>query len=198
MRTIHENGLRGNAHIGFDERPLSKSDLENFARSWITPDLAQQAGLFRVDSATGGQLVGRNGKGDYSGIVFPYIWPGSDSPREYRLRRDHPELEAQADGTTKEKGKYLAPPGRGNMLYFAPDATPEMLAEVLLPVAITEGEKKTLALSRLAWHDLGDAEEKPRWLAVGLSGAWNWRGVVGKDTNNYRAYASKTLRTLSR
>jgi hypothetical protein len=30
---------------------------------------------------------------------------------------------------------------------------------------------------------LGDAAEKPKFLAIGLSGVWNFRGTVGKTTN---------------
>ena len=70
----------------------------------------------------------------------------------------------------------MAPPGRGNRLYFAPGVAPEALDDTSLPVAFVEGEKKTLALDRLStWES-----SKPRWFAVGLSGVWNWRGTVGK------------------
>jgi hypothetical protein len=77
---------------------LTANDLAALHKSYITPDLAKQAGIFRVDSREGAALVGRNGRGDYSGIVFPYHWPGESKPREYRLRRDHPDLEKQPDG----------------------------------------------------------------------------------------------------
>jgi hypothetical protein len=159
---------------------LSGSDFENLAKSFITPELAKQAGLFRVDSAEGARLVGRNGGRDYSGIIFPYTLPGCDSPREYRLRRDKPELEQKEDGTLKEKEKYLSPPGRGNLLYFTPGIAPECLKDSSLPVAITEGEKKALALYRLAGYD----SDALRFMPVGLGGVWNWRGVVGKANDD--------------
>ncbi|MDT7690173.1 MAG: hypothetical protein QOE46_2932 [Acidobacteriota bacterium] len=161
-----------NNHTG----ELASSDLEKLAESFITPELAQQAGLFRVDSAEGARLVGRNGGRDYSGIIFPYTLPGCDSTREYRLRRDKPELEQKADGTLKEKDKYLSPPGRGNLLYFVPGISPECLKNRNLPVAITEGEKKTLALYRLAQHE----SQGLQFMPVGLGGVWNWRGVISK------------------
>jgi hypothetical protein len=44
------------------------------------------------------------------GIAISYKWPGKSGVREYRIRRDHPEY---VNG--KPKGKYLAPPGRGNL-----------------------------------------------------------------------------------
>ncbi len=156
---------------------MNAHDTESLARSFITPELAEQARLYRVTSEEGAQLVGRNGHGQYAGLVFPYIWPGETSVRENRLRRDHPDLEQQPDGTTKEKAKYLSPPGRGSMLYFVPQTSPELLTEASLPVVITEGEKKTLALHRLAFQAM---DSPPLFLPIGLAGVWNWRGTVGK------------------
>src|SRR5688572_17161713 len=78
--------------------PLTTTDLNSLQNRFITPELAQEAGIVGVDAQGGAELVGRNGGGDYSGIVFPYYWPGEDNPREYRLRRDHPDLEQQPDG----------------------------------------------------------------------------------------------------
>jgi hypothetical protein len=80
---------------------------------WIDRGLALQAGLRRVDSLTGGEIVGRR-SGNHSGIVIPYFHPGSDQVREYRLRRDHPDLEYDSTGNLKPCQKYLSPPGRSN------------------------------------------------------------------------------------
>lgn len=155
---------------------LTANDLAALHKSYITPDLAKQAGIFRVDSREGAALVGRNGRGDYSGIVFPYQWPAEDKPREYRLRRDHPDLEEQPDGLPpKEKAKYLSPPGRGNRLYFAPQSVPADLDNTELPIVVVEGEKKCLALHRLS------AESGKRFLPIGIAGVWSFRGVVGKE-----------------
>jgi hypothetical protein len=162
--------------------PLTADDLARLSRSGISTELAQEALLRRVDSAAGSELVGRSGIGDYAGIVFPYVWPGELHVREYRLRRDHPDLEQQPDGPPKERAKYLWPPGRGNRLYFVPGTAAAWLSDISLPVFITEGEKKTLALWSLACHDLSDAAELPRWLPIGLAGVWGWRGTVGKET----------------
>jgi putative DNA primase/helicase len=166
---------------------LTKTDLENLQSSFITKELAKRAGIYRVDSATGAQLVGQTNnlakKEDLAGIVFPNIAPGETEPREVRLRRDNPSLEAKADGSTKEHRKYLAPPGKGNYFYFAPGCKKEWLADESLPVVITEGEKKTLALDRAAWLGLSDAAERPKFLAVGLSGVWNFRGTVARTVN---------------
>jgi putative DNA primase/helicase len=159
---------------------LSKADYKKLEASFITKELAEQAMLMRVTSQQGKELVGRRDNGNYAGIVFPYIWPGDTAPREYRLRRDKPEMELQPDGSYKEKAKYLSPPGRGSMFYFTPGTPNTWLHDVQLPIAITEGEKKTTALYRLANHE----SDKPRFLPLGLSGVWNWRGTIGKDNNS--------------
>ncbi len=97
----------------------------------------------------GRSASGRRG-GDYAGIAIPYFAPGSHHVREYRLRRDHPDFEVDANGELKVKQKYLSPPGRGNMLYLPPGCDHVALTNVELPLIITEGEFKTLALARLA------------------------------------------------
>jgi hypothetical protein len=160
--------------------PLTDADFERLSSSFVSPALAHSAGIFRVDSPTAAEIVGRNGNADYAGIVFPYFLPGNSNPREYRLRRDNPDLEQDSDGEIKQKRKYLSPPGKGNQLYFVPMTATEWLADPTLPICITEGEKKTLALWELAWHGLPDTALMPRFLPIGLSGAWNWRGKVGK------------------
>jgi putative DNA primase/helicase len=159
---------------------LEPRDLEKFAACGIPPALATQAMLRRVTSAEGAALVGRNGGGDYAGVAFPYLWPGSDRPRDFRLRRDRPELEYDVAGRPKERGKYMAPPGRANMLYFVPGTLAEWLADTTLELIVTEGEKKCLSLWNLGWHGVADSSARLRFLPVGLSGVWNFRGTTGK------------------
>lgn len=153
---------------------LSAEDMARLAACGIDAALAERAMLRRVDSLTGGQIVGRNGSGDYSGIVIPNCLPGEQHPREYRLRRDKPDFEMDG-GRLKERAKYLSPPGRRSMLYFVPGTPAVWLADISLPILITEGEKKCLSL-----FGLGMDSEQPRWLPIGLSGVWNWRGTIGK------------------
>ena len=159
--------------------PLSLTDLEGLSRVGIDADLAERALLRRVDSVTGAQLVGRAGSGDYSGMLFPYFRPGVDAVRDYRLRRDKPDMEYQ-HGELKPRAKYLSPPGRSNMLYTVPGTPVERFHDPALPMIITEGEKKCLALEALAWHGMGDAAGRPRWLPVAVSGVWSWRGKTGR------------------
>jgi len=159
---------------------LSDIDLQRLACSGIDADVAASAFLRRVDTFDGAEIVGRNGKADYAGILFPYTWPGEGHVREYRLRRDKPDLEMGSDGKLKEAGKYLSPPGRGSMLYFHPGSKEEWLTDNRVDILLTEGEKKCLALWALAWHGLSDNAERPRWLPIAIPGVWNFRGIVGK------------------
>lgn len=151
---------------------LSATDLTTLERdSWIDPATAEAFGLHRVSSAEGADLVGRTDCDNYAGIVFPIYWPGNPKPREYYLRRDHPPIE-----NGKPKGKYLAPPGRGNRLLFGPGESVEVLTDRTIPILLVEGLKQTVA----AWRFARYADGAPQFLVCGLSGAWNWRGTVGK------------------
>lgn len=124
-------------------------------------------------------MLGRS-RGNCAGILIPYLrpWDAGGRPVAYRVRRDAPDLEPSKNGGFKEKGKYLSPPGEKNHLYLPPCSGP-LIADASTPIVITEGEFKTLALDRLARHQV----TKPRWLAIGLSGVWNWRGTIGKEHN---------------
>jgi hypothetical protein len=157
---------------------LTPADYAALEARWIDRELADRAGLRRVDSLTGGEIVGRK-SGNYAGIIIPYFRPGANGIREYRLRRDHPDMEYDSAGNLKPRQKYLSPPGRSNMLYLVPGAPEEMLRDASLSIVITEGEFKTLALWRLANHR---AASQPRFLPIGVSGVYNWRGTIGKTT----------------
>ena len=165
-------------------RPLEESDYAALDARWVTRELADAALLRRVTSLYGAELVGQTGRaGDYSGIYIPYVWPGTEHVVMERLRRDHPDLEAAADGQVKPRRKYLSPPGGGNRIYLPTQTELAQLSDVSLPLVIVEGEFKTLALWRLAWHGVGEMQDSPAFLPVGLQGVWNWRGVVGKATD---------------
>jgi len=157
---------------------LTDADYANLAKRWIDRGLAEAAGIRRVDSYNGAQFIGRRNNGSYAGLLIPYIPPGESRVREWRLRRDHPDIEQAADGNLKEHGKYMSPPGRGNMIYFAPGVSPDLLKAVNLLIVVTEGEFKSLALWCLANHE----SDTPRFLPLGLGGVWNWRGTIGKTT----------------
>lgn len=159
---------------------LTPTDLLKLeTESWIDHVTAETFGLYRVNSPAGAALFGRGDREDCAGIVFPSYWPGNPVPREFYLRRDHPPFE-----NGKPKGKYLAPPGRGNMLLFGPDESVEVLDNAERPIILVEGLKKLLAAYRLSrWETTGI-----RFLACALTGAWNFRGTIGKisDANGAR------------
>ena len=66
------------------------------------------------------------------------------------------------------------------MLYLPPRVPQSLLPDPELPVVITEGEFKTLALWRAANHG---GRSRPRFLPLGVSGVYNWRGTIGKTVS---------------
>ncbi len=159
---------------------LTPADYRDLGARWITPELADEAGLRRVDSLTGREMFCRR-TGDMSGIIIPNIapWDGGHV-REYRLRRDHPPFVQRGDGTLKPDGKYLQPSGRRNLLYFPPGIGTQLLCDANVPMIITEGELKGLALWRLANH----ATTHVRFLPIAVPGVWNFKGIIGKTTGS--------------
>ena len=133
--------------------PLSESDYDNLAASWISREIADAAMLRRVDDFTGREILGQKGKRDCSGILFTYYLPGDPNPIAYRVRRDNPDHEIGKGGKPKCARKYLAPPGGGNRIYVPPGITLDELINADIPIALVEGEKKALALLRLARHE---------------------------------------------
>ena len=170
--------IHTSATLGKDETAngLTDQDYANLEARWLSREFATRAQLRRVDSATGAATVGRR-SGNYAGLLIPYFQPGSDRVREFRLRRDHPELEYDSGGNLKERNKYLSPPGLSNMLYIVPGTDPAILQDPTVPIVITEGEFKTIALCRAAEHR---TPSTPRFLPLGLPGVYNWRGTIGK------------------
>jgi hypothetical protein len=157
-------------------RPLNENDYVALAASWITPEIADAAMLRRVDEQEGREAVGQKGSRDCAGLLFPYYLPHEPAPVNYRVRRDRPDVVQGKNGELKTSGKYLGAPGAGNRLYIPPGITLEQLADVKAPLAIVEGEKKALALWRLASHE----SDQPRFIPVAIPGVWSWRGKVGK------------------
>lgn len=155
---------------------LTPRDYDSLAARWITRELADVAGIRRVDSITGCGMFARK-RGDLAGLIIPNLWPGEDHVREYRLRLDHPELERSIDGSVRERGKYIGPPQRGNILYIPPSVAPALLGDARTPVVVTEGEFKALALRRASCTG-----PTPRFLPVSVAGVWCFRGTVGKTT----------------
>jgi hypothetical protein len=156
--------------------PLSEADYAVLAASGITPEIVNEAMLRRVKDYEGGEVIGQKGRRNCAGVLFPSYWPGEQYPFNYRLRRDNPDWTVGKDGKPKPDRKYLGPPNSGNRLYIPPGVTLEQLQDVTIPIAIVEGEKKALALWRLARYET----ERPRFIPVAIAGVWSWRGKIGK------------------
>ena len=156
--------------------PLVAHDYEVLANSWITKEGADAAMLRRVTSEQGQQVVGQKGKCNCAGLLFPYYLPGETHPHSYRIRRDEPDHTADKTGKIRQHRKYLGAPGCANRLYFPPDITTAQLEDPSIPIVITEGEKKALAIQRLASFQV----ESPRFTPIALAGVWSWRGTVAK------------------
>lgn len=153
---------------------LTREDYALFEKGWITPQIANAAGVFRVASIEAQQLVGRRGGTDLSGLVFPYYRPGDRAIVLHRLRLDHPPIDA---ATGKPQYRYLTPAGSRNRLYY-PRCDPEILGDASVPIVFTEGEKKCLALWR-ASIEAPNGTGGFLFLPLSVPGAWGWRSVVG-------------------
>jgi hypothetical protein len=154
---------------------LIEADYEKLSARWITRELADEAGLRRVDSYLGREMFARK-TGDCAGIIIPYVLPGENYVIEYRLRVDNPVLERRVDGSVRETRKYIQPPGRSNRGYFPVGLPAAALADPSLPVIITEGEFKAMALWRLANYQTA----APVFMPLSIAGVDNWRGIIGK------------------
>jgi predicted P-loop ATPase len=158
---------------------LTEADFEHLEKSYITREIAIAAGIYRVTSIDGRELVGKKGGGDYSGIIFPCRWPGDPHAGilAYRLRTDHPPIDLR---TGKPQHKYMTAAGTRNRFYW-PLAEPDQIADTKVPVHISEGEKKGLALHRVARESNGNG--RPDFLAMSLFGVWSWKGTIGIATD---------------
>jgi len=159
-------------------RPEDHAALE---RSWISRAIADSAKVRRVTSEEGKEIVGRRDFEDYSGLVFPYFWPGKPCAFAHRIRRDHPPFEIHA-GQRRERDKYMSAPGYGNGIYFHPLTPAEALTDVTTPLVFTEGQKKCLALFRLAHEGLAETHETTLFIPAGLNGVYGWKDRREKQT----------------
>jgi hypothetical protein len=160
---------------------LSRADLDELSKSWITSQIAAEAGLQRLDHREAATVIGQSPKQsrDFTGIVFPFFEGGLGAcPRKiflFRLRRDSPDIEIGADGRQKFKNKYLSPAGSHPKIYIPPMSWGNTDSKIIY---IVEGEKKALALSRFM------AKYRPQALVIGLIGIYGWTGRIGKTSHN--------------
>ena len=159
-------------------QPLTPQDFSMLECCYISVEIAAAAGIYRVPSLEGRALLGRKDSGDYSGLVFVYRWPGDSYAYLHRLRLDHPPWEGG-----KSQYRYLTAAGTRNRLYLPP-CDPMLLDNLNLPLLITEGEKKCLALWRMALES-GNGTGSPAFVPVGLPGVYGWRGTIGSGSDSH-------------
>lgn len=148
--------------------------MNRFIRLGISDDTLRAAGVRCVSHLEAFNLCGIRYKSEHlEGIAYPYHNPATGNVTSWRVRRDHPEREA--DGTPI--AKYLSSPD-AKRFYFAPDATKDRLVDVRVDALIVKAESSVLAL-----HDSCIRANKVPRLLIGLGGCWGWRGVIGKTTD---------------
>jgi hypothetical protein len=189
-------------------------DYKNLARSYISREIVLAAGIRRVDSSEGARIVGRlpNANKDYSGLLFPYPSLTTGQIREYRLRRDFPDLERKSDGTLREIAKYLGPPDRPPLLYYPLLVRHEQFLswvnDIRIPIIFVEGEKKALALMRITLDKRAD--NNPPFIPIAVPGVWGFlsraiekitdengeRRSVGGILNDFQLITLKSRRVV--
>ena len=150
---------------------LTPTDRRNLGLSFITPDLATEAGIDRGDDAAGAAAIGRKQSKcrDYSGIIIPYFLPPDyDSPRQLRLRRwiDRTAISPMVG----RRESIWARKARVIRFIFSRASLARRRTTRVFAIGITEGEKKALALCRLSLQSSID----PSFWSVALSGVWNF------------------------
>src|SRR5687767_581104 len=96
----------------FAVNKLTDRDYSNFRNGFITPEIIEAAGYFRVTEEEGAAILNRqrNASADYSGLAVPYKNPKTGQVLEFEIRRDNPDTVTK-NGREKETGKYLRPAG---------------------------------------------------------------------------------------
>ena len=152
---------------------LTARDLQMFAAVGVSANTVALAQVRRVTHEEARFVCGLRYRSDHlEGLAFPYLTPHDHRVVAWRVRRDHPEVEA--DGTPI--AKYISSPDRKH-LYFGPDSAAK-LADTTTSVIIVESEKAVLALLEAE----GRTGRRPA-LLIGCGGCWGWRGVIGTTTN---------------
>lgn len=143
---------------------------------WLTNADIDRAGLKRIPDYEGRRITGW-AKRNCAGILIPFPTLDGSISCAFRIRRDVPDKRVDLKGETKIERKYASPYGQRNHIYWAPGTTVEDIQNPALPIIITEGEYKTLALWRLAHFE----SKTPRFLPIGLGGVDAWMGRDGKQ-----------------
>jgi len=144
---------------------LTSEDRRLLHRFHIPDNLITEAGIRRVSDAQARALGFRFGDqhADLSGRIYPYI-DESGNPFNGRLRRDHPEMDAEG----KPENKYISMHGATRGLYFPPGAR-QLLKDPQAEIVLVEAETSALAGAAYA------KRAGRKYLFVAMGGCWGWR-----------------------
>lgn len=135
------------------ERTVTDPHREHLQTSGLTDETIKLAGLYTEVAGAGvwklmgwkyPQLCGNV-------IVFPFFEPGEEKPFFFRIRPSRPRK--RPDGSV---AKYDQRRDAGFWPYFGPRTrTSGKLADPIVPLVFTEGEKKTLLIDQLGYAVVG-------------------------------------------
>ena len=139
-----------------------------------------QAQLRRVRFPDGWRDASSRKGGNYAGILIPYFHPNSGLVRDYRCRRDQPDVEYDSAGNVQDrpdKSTSLRPDVPTCSTSF-PALSGTSFPTPALPVVLTESDTRLFALwrARISYRATGQRGSCP----LEISGVYNWRGSIGK------------------
>jgi hypothetical protein len=156
---------------------LAATDFAALESRWVDRQMAESAYLRRVDSWIGRSwLDGRAAitRALPSLTLLPVIGMSVNTDCDGIIPISKP-IQRAAEGQAKISKS--ARPQQHALL--AARLRRHAARKCGVALIITEGEVKTLALGHLAKFGV---QSHPRFLPVGISGVFNWRGTVGKAT----------------
>jgi P4 family phage/plasmid primase-like protien len=145
---------------------FTDKDRATFERFRIPAKLVVDAGVMRVTDgeARKYRILGR---GDMSGLLFPYADLRTEAMVTCRVRRDNP-----ATKNGKPEAKYMMPPAdkAPRILYFPPGTKEKLERRRDVVFVLVEAEKSALALT--AWAERRGCGEQ--LVPVAMGGCWGW------------------------
>ncbi len=161
----------GAATMNATATSLHPEHLADLQKSGLTDATIRAAGLYSVRPSDLAKLVGFNPVGVQSALCFPYQENGHCRVKVFPSFKDR-------NGHTV---KYLQRRGSDVQLYIT-CAAQAVMGDPSVPLAVTEGEKKALALTQAG---------RP---CIGLGGLWSWmregKPISGLDAI---AWAGRTV-----
>lgn len=156
--------------------PIIEEHVAELAASGLSEDTITTAGIYTAEDQAITDLLGWQPKAHSwgRGIVYPYRNVDGRSNGYERVKLDHPRV-----AHSGKPIKYESPRGMSNRAYFPPGFS-RAIQSTDRPIIMTEGEKKSLAVSQLGYA------------AIGLVGVWGWQEKRKRDDHG-RAYGQRRL-----